>query len=93
MKLHRGKLEDPFPTVMGHEIVGVMQEVADSLSRTDNVQCGDRVIPRGTCYGRWNACTASESRFCAENMGYGVRQLLISSRDSGADMLSIYFWR
>ncbi len=74
VKLYRGKLENPYPIIMGHEIVGVVQEIGDSLSRANNVQSGDRVILRGTRCGRCNACRAGESRFCVENVGYGVRR-------------------
>lgn len=74
VKLYRGKLNNPFPIIMGHEIVGVVEKIGSSLAESNNVQRGDRVILRGSRCGRCKACRAGNDRFCEENVGYGVRR-------------------
>ena len=51
-KLHRGKLDSPFPVIMGNEIVGVGKDIGSTLARANGVETGD--LADRCCY-----------RFCA----------------------------
>ena len=74
VKLYRGKLDNPFPIIMGHEIVGIVEKIGSTLARANGVETGDRVILRGSRCGRCEACRKGNARFCPENVGYGVRR-------------------
>jgi alcohol dehydrogenase len=73
-KLYDGKLDNPWPIIPGHEIVGVVESIGDALAETNGVQAGDRVILRGSRCGRCAACRSNEWRFCPANVGYGLRR-------------------
>lgn len=74
VKLYRGKLDNPFPLIMGHEIVGVVEEIGSDLAESNGVRAGDRVVLRGAKCGRCKTCLEGNSRFCKYNVGYGVRR-------------------
>ncbi len=73
-KLYEGKLDNPWPIVPGHEIVGIVEEIGDALAEANGVRPGDRVILRGSRCGRCHACRSGEWRFCSQNVGYGLRR-------------------
>ncbi|MCL6562647.1 MAG: alcohol dehydrogenase catalytic domain-containing protein [Firmicutes bacterium] len=72
-KLYHGKLDNPWPLIPGHEIVGVVEALGPGLAQTTGVQVGTRVILRGAQCGRCEACRRGEGRFCPANPGYGLR--------------------
>ncbi|MEI6578291.1 MAG: alcohol dehydrogenase catalytic domain-containing protein, partial [Eubacteriales bacterium] len=52
--IHNGKIPVPFPTIIGHEFVGVVEELSDKDSENYGIIAGDRVIvdiacPCGEC--------------------------------------------
>lgn len=73
-KLYQGKLDNPWPVILGHEIVGVLEEIGDLLAEANGVSAGDLVILRGSQCGRCDACRSGQGRFCANNVGYGIRR-------------------
>lgn len=73
-KLYEGKLNNPWPIIPGHEIVGVIESIGAPLAEANGVQAGDRVILRGSRCGRCAACRSGDWRFCAGNVGYGLRR-------------------
>ena len=68
-----GSFDSPLPLIMGHEIVGVIEAVGDRAARRWRVAPGDRVAvePMAGC-ATCRYCTAGESRFCADGVGYGT---------------------
>ena len=61
-----------FPLIMGHELVGHIEEVGSRAAARWGVQIGDRVIVEhlfGCGHCRW--CLLGEYRFCKEHQGYG----------------------
>jgi L-iditol 2-dehydrogenase len=68
---HHGNDRVQFPTIMGHEISGVVTEVGKNVTR---VQQGDRIalgadVPCGTCY--W--CTNGMGTNCSINYAIGYQ--------------------
>jgi alcohol dehydrogenase len=68
-----GAFDSPLPIIMGHEIVGVIEDVGERAARRWQVAPGDRVAvePMAGC-GTCRYCTSGESRFCADAVGYGT---------------------
>lgn len=73
--MYKGKtkrVQKYFPIILGHEIVGRIEEAGDLFSARHNVGRGDRVIVEFTfgC-GFCDACIAGNYRLCAEKGRYG----------------------
>lgn len=67
-----GPWDVSFPVVPGHEIVGVVESIADASSRRWGVGVGDRAavevkVPCGTC----RACTAGDTHLCPHGQHLG----------------------
>jgi len=62
----------PFPTILGHEIVGHIEKVGDSASQRWGVKKGDHVIvePASGC-GQCQWCLSGNYRFCRNVLEYG----------------------
>ena len=61
-----------FPLIMGHELVGHIEQLGSRAAARWGVQAGDRVIVEhlfGCGHCRW--CLLGEYRFCKEHQGYG----------------------
>ena len=61
-----------FPLIMGHEMVGHIDQVGAGAAKRWGVREGDRVIVEhlfGCGHCRW--CLVGEYRFCHEHQGYG----------------------
>ncbi|NLD45943.1 MAG: alcohol dehydrogenase catalytic domain-containing protein, partial [Clostridiaceae bacterium] len=41
---YKGKIKVPFPIIMGHEIVGTVEEIGDEMSELKEIKKGDRVV-------------------------------------------------
>lgn len=65
--------DSPLPLIMGHEIVGRVEEVGERAARRWKVSAGDRVVvePLAGC-ASCRYCTSGNSRFCADAIGYGI---------------------
>ena len=61
-----------FPLIMGHEVLGHIEEIGVQASERWGVNIGDRVVVEhlfGCGYCRM--CLFGEYRFCSEHLGYG----------------------
>ena len=61
-----------FPLIMGHELVGHIDQLGSRAAERWGVKVGDRVIVEhlfGCGHCRW--CLVGEYRFCKEHQGYG----------------------
>jgi threonine dehydrogenase-like Zn-dependent dehydrogenase len=61
-----------FPTIPGHETVGIVTEIGDSARKLWGVEAGDRVavLPRFAC-GSCRACAATDQHPCLNPGFYG----------------------
>lgn len=68
-----GTYDSPLPLIMGHEIVGRIEEVGERAARRWKVAAGDRVVvePMAGC-GSCRYCTSGNARFCDDAIGYGT---------------------
>ena len=61
-----------FPFIMGHEVLGHIEEIGSQASARWGIKRGDRVVVEhlfGCGYCRM--CLIGEYRFCSEHLGYG----------------------
>lgn len=70
---YSGKTKVPFPLIMGHEIVGTIEEIGETKSRLSGVKKGDRVVVQnrfgcGVC----KQCITGNYEKCDTALGYGV---------------------
>ena len=70
---YNGKTKVPFPLIMGHEIVGRIEEIGETKAKVSGVKKGDRVVVenRFGC-GKCKACIEGNYAQCVDRMGYGV---------------------
>jgi alcohol dehydrogenase len=68
-----GSFDTPLPLIMGHEIVGVIEDVGERAARRWGVRAGDRVAvePMAGC-GVCRYCVSGNNRFCDQAIGYGT---------------------
>jgi alcohol dehydrogenase len=68
-----GTFATPLPLIMGHEIVGRIEDVGSRAARRWGVRPGDRVAvePMAGC-GTCRYCTSGNARFCDAAVGYGT---------------------
>lgn len=61
-----------FPLIMGHEVLGHIEEIGSQASARWGVETGDRVVVEHLfgC-GHCRMCLIGEYRFCSEQFGYG----------------------
>ena len=61
-----------FPLIMGHEVLGHIEEIGSQASERWGVNKGDRVVVEHLfgC-GHCRMCLIGEYRFCSEHLGYG----------------------
>jgi alcohol dehydrogenase len=70
--LYRGKFDIPYPTILGHEIAGIVESVGPGGEEWHRVNVGDRVVLEfhmrcGTC----RYCLTGDYRVCQQGRGYG----------------------
>jgi len=70
---YRGKTKVPFPLIMGHEIVGTIEEIGDEKAKACSIKKGDRVVVenRFGC-GVCRECIKGNYSKCTHRLGYGV---------------------
>jgi L-iditol 2-dehydrogenase len=62
----------PLPWVLGHEPVGVLEEVASDVNLPEGIRAGDRVFLGSILYcGECRLCLAGRQNLCAEKKLYG----------------------
>jgi alcohol dehydrogenase len=73
-KIYHGILKDPkLPLILGHEIVGFIEEIGEEASRKYGVQKGNRVVMEGIIRcGYCVNCINGKYKFCKNVKGYGV---------------------
>jgi len=77
--LWHGKLSGvPYPLILGHEVVGTIEEVGPKPIKSldgDQIQRGDRVVfhdVTDTCYACWNCLVAKAPTKCTNRTVYGI---------------------
>lgn len=70
---YSGKTKVPFPLIMGHEIVGRIEEIGEEKAKACGVKKGDRVVVenRFGC-GVCKQCITGNYSKCIDRLGYGV---------------------
>jgi alcohol dehydrogenase len=73
-KIYAGKIKyTEFPIILGHEIIGWIDEIGDTASARWNVKKGDRVAVESCIRcGYCNKCVSGDYRFCEKQLGYGT---------------------
>ncbi len=67
--IYRGKIPVPFPSIIGHEFVGLVEEISSSDSKMYGINTGDRVIVDIACpCGECLLCREGDDANCL-NMG------------------------
>lgn len=70
--MYKGKFSVPFPIIMGHEVVGIVEEIGERAASRHGVQKGDRVTVEHTfgC-GECHPCITGDYSSCIQNLTYG----------------------
>ena len=71
--IYHGKVQiGPYPVIMGHEILGRVEEVGEEMARRFRVKKGDRVIVEAFIRCKHcDNCKKGNYRFCENQSGYG----------------------
>lgn len=74
VKYFRGRIDMPYPVILGHEIFGRIERLGSEAARIHGVAEGDRVVLKGSrgC-GHCRDCRAGAPRFCPRRTAYGSR--------------------
>ena len=71
-EMFRGDLATPYPIILGHEPLGIIDEIGSEASRRWGVRKGDRVaIYTSYQCGKCDACVGSEGERCPNRGGFG----------------------
>ena len=72
VKYFRGRIDMPYPVILGHEIFGRVERLGRDAGRIHGVAEGDRVILKGSrgC-GHCRDCRDGAPRFCRQRTSYG----------------------
>lgn len=70
--MYRGRHKVKFPILMGHEILGRIEEIGAEKSASTGIKAGDRVVveTRFGC-GKCRSCIRGEYTKCEKKYGYG----------------------
>lgn len=73
VKTYAGSMPYPYPLVLGHEIIGRIEDAGDRFLEDRGVAVGDRVsvVARVPCWS-CAACQGGRYRDCARRTGYGT---------------------
>ena len=73
-KMYAGKIKyTDFPLILGHEILGWIDEIGDTASARWNVKEGDRVVVESCIRcGYCAKCVSGDYRFCEKQLAYGT---------------------
>ena len=72
VKYFRGRIDMPYPVILGHEIFGRVERLGRAAAAIHGVAEGDRVILKGSrgC-GHCRECRDGAPRFCGQRTLYG----------------------
>ena len=72
VKYFRGRIDMPYPVILGHEIFGRVERLGRAAAAIHGVAEGDRVILKGSrgC-GHCRDCRDGAPRFCGQRTSYG----------------------
>ena len=72
VKYFHGRIDMPYPVILGHEIFGRVERLGRSAAAIHGVAEGDRVILKGSrgC-GHCRDCRDGAPRFCSQRTSYG----------------------
>lgn len=75
VEIYNGLLSEfPLPLILGHEIVGDVQEIGEEAARMRSLRVGDRVIVEASLScGECGFCRRGENRHCPNAGSYGLR--------------------
>lgn len=64
----------PYPIILGHEILGIVEQIGRRAAQRYGVREGDRVLVEGSvpCWS-CHQCLSGEYRFCPKKHGYGTQ--------------------
>jgi len=74
VKILHGTFPCPYPLIMGHEVLGWIEEIGSAAAKRFDVKAGDRVVvessvPCGSCF----YCLTGGYRFCQDALSYGIK--------------------
>ena len=74
-KIYQGKMKvDRLPMILGHEIVGTIEEIGQAAAAKYGVQPGDRVVMEATVRCGYCAyCITGKYKFCENATVYGIK--------------------
>jgi alcohol dehydrogenase len=74
-KIYKGSMKVPkLPLILGHEIVGVVEEIGEEAAMKYGVQKGDRVVMEATVRcGYCVNCITGKYKFCENAKVYGIK--------------------
>lgn len=74
-KIYHGEITQyPLPLILGHEILGTVEEIGRDAERAYGVRAGDRVILEANIQcGRCPYCVRGEYKYCLNVRGYGTK--------------------
>ncbi len=72
VSMYKGKFDLPYPLIMGHEMVGIIEEIGEDASKRTGVVKGDRAVVEFTfgC-GYCKPCIRGNYGGCIEKYSYG----------------------
>lgn len=72
VSMFKGKFDIPYPIILGHEIVGIIEEIGEDASKRTGVVKGDRAVVEFTfgC-GYCKPCICGNYGACIEKYSYG----------------------
>lgn len=72
-EMYRGKAPSNMPVILGHEIVGTIEEIGERKSKLSGVKKGDRVVVENRIgCGVCKYCITGDYNKCVDKVGYGV---------------------
>jgi alcohol dehydrogenase len=74
-KIYKGDLKiSEFPLILGHEILGEIEEIGEAAAKKYGVQKGDRVVMEATARcGYCVNCLTGQYKFCKNAKVYGIK--------------------
>ena len=71
--VYMGKIPVPYPVILGHEVVGVVDEIGENASRQHKVKKGDRVIVESICgCNSCYICQSGDYGLCNDAIYFGI---------------------
>ncbi|HLC26449.1 MAG TPA: alcohol dehydrogenase catalytic domain-containing protein [bacterium] len=74
-KIYHGEITQySLPMILGHEILGFIEEIGEEAAKAYRVRAGDRVVMEANIQcGRCEYCVRGEYKYCTNSRGYGTK--------------------